>query len=192
MALRINFVPLYELLLIGSVLITETGMTIDLRVISELLGNTSILVSFLTGVRVNLFLALHSYCPESLTNADLIINSDRRLHRHNENRKQNNSFTNEPKNINFVRRNANLKCTNWYLFRFLGMDRLSLNHVTFGGGWPRTLHTILSRLPSLIVALFTVSDSIEVRCPADRKMRKERKRNHLWTCEHWFRTQNTN
>lgn len=46
------------------------------------------------------------------------------------------------------------------------MDRPSLNHVTFGGGWPRTLHTILSRLPSFTVVLFAVSDSIVARCPA--------------------------
>lgn len=42
-------------------------------------GNTSILVNFLIGCPANLFFALHSYCPESLTKADLIINSDRRL-----------------------------------------------------------------------------------------------------------------
>lgn len=52
------------------------------------------------------------------------------------------------------------------------MDRSSLNHVTFGGGWPRTLHTILSRLPSLIVALFAVSDSIEARCPEMTKRKR--------------------
>lgn len=51
----------------------------NLRVICGLFGNTFTLVNFLTGVRVSLFFALHSYCPESLTNADLIINSDRRL-----------------------------------------------------------------------------------------------------------------
>lgn len=61
--------------------------------------------------------------------------------------------------------NTCLKCINWYLERCLAIDRLSLNHVTFGGGCPRTLHTILSRLPSFIVALFATKDSIYARWP---------------------------
>lgn len=161
----------------GMLIITKNEK-FHLRVFSGLFGNTSTLVNFLTGVRVNLFFALHSYCPESLTNADLIINSDRRLEKRMEkSRRKKTWWKNWKKKRDFdslvphikLRFHGELghylKCTNWYLFRFFGMDRLSLNHVTFGGGWPRTLHTILSRLPSLIVALFAVSDSIEARCP---------------------------
>lgn len=50
-----------------------------LLVYSRAFGNTSILVNFLIGWRANLFFALHSYCPESLARADLIISSERRL-----------------------------------------------------------------------------------------------------------------
>lgn len=129
-------------------------------VCSWILGNTSILVILLSGCLATLFLALHSYCPESLTIADFIISSDRCL-----------KFQ-TIQNINFVRQLttddnfrefnlfAHLKCTNWYLDRFRAIDLSSLNQVTLGGGWPRTLHIIRIRLPSLIVALFAAIDSM--------------------------------
>lgn len=39
-------------------------------------GSTSIRIDRVTGCRANLFLARHSYNPESFLNADLIISSD--------------------------------------------------------------------------------------------------------------------
>lgn len=59
-----------------------------------------------------------------------------------------------------------------YFVLFL-IDRLSLNHVTLGAGSPSTLHTILTRLPSLTVKLGDI-DSIEARLPA-REMRRKKK-----------------
>lgn len=49
------------------------------------------------------------------------------------------------------------------MVRFRLIERPSLNQVTFGGGWPRTLHTIRIRFPSRV--LFAISDSITARCP---------------------------
>lgn len=63
----------------GSTLQMKLNHKLHLLVYSRAFGNTSILVNFLIGCRVNLFFALHSYCPESLARADLIISSERRL-----------------------------------------------------------------------------------------------------------------
>lgn len=60
-----------------------------------------------------------------------------------------------------------------YFVLFLFIDRPSLNHVTFGAGSPSTLHTILTRLPSLTVKLGDI-DSIEARLPA-REMKRKKK-----------------
>lgn len=70
---------------------------------------------------------------------------------------------------------THLKYTNWYFDRFLAIDRSSLNHVTFGGGWPRTLQTILSRFPSLIVTLFATNDSMLARWPEIDIREKEKR-----------------
>lgn len=128
------------------------------------------MVNFLIGCRANLFFALHSYCPESLMKAALMINSERRLKLFVFKVTLNvffyQSWHNQEKVVIILRLVYTcLKCINWYLERFLAIDRLSLNHVTFGGGRPRTLHTILSRFPSFIVTLFATRDSIYARWP---------------------------
>lgn len=64
------------------------------------------------------------------------------------------------------------KWTKIYFVLFLFIDFPSLNHVTFGAGSPSTLHTILTRLPSLTVKLGDI-DSIEARLPANKKKEKE-------------------
>lgn len=63
------------------------------------------------------------------------------------------------------------KWTKIYFVLFLFIDRPSLNHVTFGAGSPSTLHTILTRFPSLTVKLGDI-DSIEARLPAKERERE--------------------
>lgn len=80
------------------------------------------------------------------------------------------------------------KWTKIYFVLFLFIDRPSLNHVTFGAGSPSTLHTILTRFPSLTVKLGDI-DSIEARLPAKEREREiEINMRVVRVNERWIRT----
>ena len=70
---------------------------------------------------------------------------------------------------------THFKCTNVYLLflLFLVIGFLSLYHVTFGGGWPRTLHTSRTGFPSCTV-MFLDIETIVACCPENRGKIKEK------------------
>jgi hypothetical protein len=65
-------------------------------------------------------------------------------------------------------KSIHLKCIKLYFNLFLFIDLPSLNHVTFGGGWPFTLHIKRTLRPSRTVK-FDVMNSIEARFPKMKK-----------------------
>lgn len=88
-------------------------------VTSDSFGSTSIRICRDTGCRANLFLARHSYDPESFFNADLIISSDlflkykKKIWKHRKFRSKN--YTTLTDSVNSIFSVSYLKCNKFYI-----------------------------------------------------------------------------
>lgn len=150
------------------------------RLLAHLLGKVILTcVELKTDELLYLFLARHSYSPESVVLVLKMISSDRFLRKG----KDRSDCGVDNENVlkwswDAVMFNTHFRCTWAYLVAFRLISRLSLNQATFGGGWPPTLHTSRTRLPSTRVT-FGVMKWIAGRVPDRWKTERKKKKKSI-------------